>query len=975
MRQASTLSGNGQTKPRTKAEIESSPKRPRVLRVRPDGIPGKLKDLAQWVAWRFERRGGKWTKLPIDAKTGNAASSTDSSTWATFEQALAFYQDGKADGIGFVFSPDDPFCGVDLDDCRDPETKVIRPWAEKIVAGLASYAEVSPTGTGLELIVVGTLPPGGNRKGKVEMYDRRRYFTVTGCKIPDAPATVNERSKVLSRLHAKLFPPSLPISPSAKGQPSTKEPATLNDNEVIRRAKKAKNGAKFRRLWNGDITGYKSHSEAVAALCHLLAFWSRDQQQIDRLFRQSGLYRDHWRDKKWERLGNDTIQRALDATAQDHYRNTVPPGASGGMTTYCILDGVIVHDKSTPIGSVTVPLCNFAARIAEQTIVDDGVERSITLAIEGELVGGIRLPRAEIPAADFSSMKWIVPNWGTRAVVFAGNNTKDHLRAALQLLSNDVPTRTVFAHTGWREFNGRWIYLHAMGGIGANGPEPAVNVALPDALAGYALPSPDGTAAESIRASLRILDLAPDRITVPLLAAVYRAVLAPADFAVHVAGPTGAGKTELAALAQQHFGAALGARRLPGSWASTGNSLEGLAFAAKDALLVVDDFAPGGSLHDVARCHREADRLLRAQANQAGRGRCRPDGSVRSAKPPRGLILSTGEDVPRGQSLRARLFVLEMSPADIDWQALTRSQNDAASGQFALAMSGYVQWLSSRIGKIRDGLPAKTAAVRNALHKGDQHARTPGIVADLLVGLKYFLRYAEHVQAINAEERAALEDRCRRALLCAAAEQSAHVMSAEPASYFVRLLTAIIVSGRGHLAGLDGQAPPEKETVWGWRQISNGWESQGRRIGWVHSDDVYLEPDASYAAAQEMARDQGESLAVSPRTLWKRCRERGLLAGFDARRQRNTIRRVIAAATRDVLHFRAGTLYGHPKPSISDDIAKDQRKELDGPTDGQVDSKDHFQKNRPSEPSIKTGLSASTGRSGRSVVPIEGDHH
>src|SRR5206468_3731005 len=100
-------------------------------------------------------------------------------------------------------------------------------------------------------------------------------------------------------------------------------------------------------------------------------------------------------------------------------------------------------------------------------------------------------------------------------------------------------------------------------------------------------------------------------------------------------------------------------------------SLEGLASTAKDALLVVDDFAPQGGAHDVARYHREADRLLRAQGNRAGRGRCRPDGSVRPARPPRGSIISTGEDVPRGQSLRARLLVLELAPGELDWSRLT----------------------------------------------------------------------------------------------------------------------------------------------------------------------------------------------------------------------------------------------------------------------------------------------------------------
>src|SRR5262249_38047330 len=147
-----------------------------------------------------------------------------------------------------------------------------------------------------------------------------------------------------------------------------------------------------------------------------------------------------------------------------------------------------------------------------------------------------------------------------------------------------------------------------------------------------------------------------------------------------LAGPTGAGKTALAAIPQQHFGRSFNDRNLPASWLSTGNSLEATAFVAKDALLVVDDFAPTGSHWDIQRAHKEADRVVRAQGNRAGRGRLRSDGSHRPTKPPRGLILSTGEDVPRGQSTRARMVVLELSPGDLNWDALTQAQQDGEDG-------------------------------------------------------------------------------------------------------------------------------------------------------------------------------------------------------------------------------------------------------------------------------------------------------
>jgi hypothetical protein len=136
----------------------------------------------------------------------------------------------------------------------------------------------------------------------------------------------------------------------------------------------------------------------------------------------------------------------------------------------------------------------------------------------------------------------------------------------------------------------------------------------------------------------------------------WRTPLGAKDFSLFLAGTSGAGKTELASLARQHWGQGLGSRHLPASWESSANSNEALAFYAKDAVLVVDDFAPRGGQFDVQKMHRDADRLLRGQGNRSGRGRMRKSTSLRLAKPPRGLIVSPCEDIPRGVSLRARML-------------------------------------------------------------------------------------------------------------------------------------------------------------------------------------------------------------------------------------------------------------------------------------------------------------------------------
>lgn len=103
-----------------------------------------------------------------------------SSTWGSFAEVVAAYTEGKGDGIGFVITADDPYCGIDLDSCVDPLTGEIDPWALEIIEVLDGYTELSPSRTGLHIIVQAKLPEGGRRKGSIEFYDRDRFFTMTG---------------------------------------------------------------------------------------------------------------------------------------------------------------------------------------------------------------------------------------------------------------------------------------------------------------------------------------------------------------------------------------------------------------------------------------------------------------------------------------------------------------------------------------------------------------------------------------------------------------------------------------------------------------------------------------------------------------------------------------------------------------------------------------------------------------------------
>ena len=241
-------------------------------------------------------------------------------------------------------------------------------------------------------------------------------------------------------------------------------------------------------------------------------------------------------------------------------------------------------------------------------------------------------------------MTWVADQWGFGAIVNAGLSTRDQLREAIQRLSPNPRRRHVFTHTGWRKINGAWIFLTASGAVGRDGYE----VDLGTELSKYSLPRTPQNPREAMRASLRLLDIAPLTVTVPLWAAMFRAPLASAcqvDSSLWTEGPTGSLKSTLAALFLSHFGS-FSETSLSGSWSSTANQLEHRAFVLKDVPFVIDDYAPSGL--DSRELEAKATRLLRSQGNLSARNRLRADLTERPGFPPRGIIIGTGEQHPPG---------------------------------------------------------------------------------------------------------------------------------------------------------------------------------------------------------------------------------------------------------------------------------------------------------------------------------------
>lgn len=299
-----------------------------------DNIPLDLRECPQWVAWDAEDRGAdKPAKIPYSPATGNRASSTNPNDWVGFDQAVAFASENNMAGVGFVFTVDDPYVGIDLDACLDPETGELHPEAREFVETFDTYTEISPSGTGLKMIGRGQKPDGARCKSaevgfkEIEVYDQSRYFTVT-TNVFEEHTDLRDVGDETSVLCETLLMPT-PTSNACPQMPAT--PLTLDDNELLNRILNSQQGPAFGELWAGSLNAHGNDaSSADFALACRLAFWTqKDPCQIERMMLQSGLNRPKWSTMRGDQTYLQyTIQKAIDQTD-----NVYDPGY---ISTYCV---------------------------------------------------------------------------------------------------------------------------------------------------------------------------------------------------------------------------------------------------------------------------------------------------------------------------------------------------------------------------------------------------------------------------------------------------------------------------------------------------------------------------------------------------------------------------------------------------------------------------------------------------------------
>jgi len=230
-------------------------------------IPGPLKDRRQWVLWQNVVRDGHATKVPFQSNH-TPAKANDPKTWTTFETVRAVYLSHEYAGIGFEFSSDDGFCGIDLDGCRNPDTGEIAEWAEEILLGFSTYSEVSPSGTGVKLFVKAKLPFDRGRKKElpsvprmgaknpaIELYDQARYFAVTGERLNQYPTDPQDGQEALLALIGKYFAEPIPSAPRVDFR---------SNDAVVERARK------YLAKIPPAMSGSGGHNQTFHAACVLV---------------------------------------------------------------------------------------------------------------------------------------------------------------------------------------------------------------------------------------------------------------------------------------------------------------------------------------------------------------------------------------------------------------------------------------------------------------------------------------------------------------------------------------------------------------------------------------------------------------------------------------------------------------------------------------------------------------------------------
>lgn len=418
-------------------------------------FPTELSVLPQWICWRLEPdpKGDKPKKVPYDPKNGRKASSTNPQTWATLAEAQAARDKFMFTGIGFVFTEASGIVGVDIDHCRK-EDGTLNDTTKAILEKQPSYTEISPSGTGLHIFYHGAMPGKGNKNSTsgVEMYATGRYFTMTGQHLEGTPEVIMDGVTTLPWIHETYVAKKR----KEKKRTVTAKTVKLSDDVLLEKARASANGECFSALWDGKWQEkFGSQSEADLSLCCSLAFWSgKNVEQMDRLFRLSGLMREKWDNvhhADGATYGAETVQQAIDRTEQVYSPEGEPVIFENNGRYYRVK------------GEAVYALTNFVVHPLEMLVAEDETQMTCDLVtIYDETF------RQTFMTTDFGNLQKFKGVLNKRTISLSYTGTEGDLELLKGYLAGlEWQKKFGVKALGLHERNGRWIAVGKNGAVAA----------------------------------------------------------------------------------------------------------------------------------------------------------------------------------------------------------------------------------------------------------------------------------------------------------------------------------------------------------------------------------------------------------------------------------------------------------------------------------------------------------------------------
>jgi len=550
-------------------------------------------------------------------------------------------------------------------------------------------------------------------------------------------------------------------------------------------------------------------------------------------------------------------------------------------------NGFVVEDNNlgyyttTKHGPVFVPISNFIPEPLRETRLDDGEEVDFCFEIRAKILkNDVVLSTLKIKAEEFTNVSaWAVKGWGLRANVYAGQSSKDKIREFIQHQAQNIERKTIYNHTGWRVIEGKRVYLHCGGAVGAENVEVDVSEnGRNENLQKYRLPQACQKPQEAVQIALNTIDVADHKITIPLFSSVILGVSlslceeagAVIDTTPFLVGRTQSGKSTIAALFLSFFGN-FSKTCFPASFRMTANSIEKILFTMKDTVVVVDDFYPAQSIKERQDLNRAAQSLARGRGDGANRTRLNGDMKFRKTYKSRAFAIVTGEQQPDiGESGQARFLFLHINRNSIDYHGklMELLKQTPILPQFTFL---YIEWVAKNWDELVKQIPVILENANQSFPQEDS-GRITSSGAQIYLGLWLGMAFLLEEGYISEEYCQEKLNRAMEVITELVKENIVNIVEEKPVQKFITALMELITTQKATVHNLEYETSPIDH------------------IGYEDKDYLYLIPGVTYNLVNDF---YSKNFPIGQRTVYKHLFEAGYIKADPVKRNRYTLQKHI----------------------------------------------------------------------------------